>query len=61
MIRGNRPAKYVAVIKIMERELNRKPHFVLRVRVAPQEIRKHTTASAQKTMAKVELYKSVHT
>ena len=61
MMRGNRPAKYVAVIKMIERELNTKPHFVLRVRAAAQEIRKQTTASAQKIVAKIELYKSVHT
>lgn len=34
MMRGNKPAKYAAVTEITDKQLNKKPHFVFRVRAA---------------------------
>ena len=61
MMRGNKPAKYAAVTEITDKQLNKKPHFVFRVRAAPQEMRKDTIANAKQTIANTELNKSVYT
>lgn len=60
-MRGNKPAKYAAVTEITDKQLNRNPHFVFRVRAAPQEMRKNTIVNAKQTTANTELNKSVYT
>ena len=48
-------------IGIAYKELNTKPHFVLRVLAAPQETRKHTIAAVKATIAIMLLKRSVYT